>query len=492
MFDATILVATADAGSDAAVFWYGVTLGGYLLTLLLTPWVFLQKKPHPESTLAWIMAIILLPYLGSLLFLIFGINRVARRAARKQAANRRLGGVLPGLSQYQLIPGEEPSPQLQRLMRLTDRLQIDRPCYGNQVEVLVDTNRALGLIEQAILSAQHSVNLEYYIWQPDRTGRKLRDLLIDRAKQGVQIRFLYDGIGSLWLGRRFLAPMRAAGIRVASFLPGPTFRERWSINLRSHRKIVIVDGKTGFTGGMNIGDEYIGKNRYLGYWRDTHLCLGGPVVLQLQQVFAEDWFFATSEMLSHAEWYPPPQELGDQLAHVVAGGPDQDTDVFHTLLFAALNEAVERITITTGYFIPTPALQTALETAAARGVQVRLLLPAHGGHRWMVTAGRSFYDQLLEAGIEIYEYQHRALHAKTVTIDGLWSLVGTPNFDTRSLRLNFEVAVILYGPKPAERLENNFTADLKHAQRIEPATWSQRSSGKRLAEQFLRLFSPVL
>lgn len=465
---------------------------GYLLTLLLVPFVLLQSRKAPVSKLAWIMLIVVLPYLGSVLFLVFGINRVERRATLRQAARRQIDQMLSALRVYEALPEEAVDPSIRGLVRLTDRVASTRLCHGNAVEIVSDTNRTLGLIEQAIGAARETIHLEYYIWQPDRTGRRLRDLLIHKAGEGVKIRFLFDGIGSMFTGRKFLRPMIDAGIEVASALPGAGFRERWSINLRNHRKIVIVDGQVGFTGGMNIGDEYVGRNRRIGFWRDTHLRFCGPVVLQLQQVFAEDWFFATGRALTGVELYPAPLEGGDQVAQVVAGGPDGEAEVFHAVHFAAMNEARQRITLATSYFIPTPALLTALETAAYRGVCVRLMLPAFSDHQWMVTAGRGYYQPLLESGVEVYEYHRGLLHAKTLTIDGAWSLVGTPNFDTRSLLLNFEVALVMLGPDPARQLEQQFDDDRQHATRIDAATFQNRSRMQRIGEEVLKLFSPIL
>jgi cardiolipin synthase len=472
--------------------WVSLFIEGYLLTLLLVPFVLLQRRKQPVSILAWIMAIVSLPYVGSLLFLAFGINRVARRASLKQASKRTIDSLLPTLTQYQVIPGEQRLDRMPQLVRLAHRVSNARPCHGNSVELLSDTNRTLGLIEQAILAARESIHLEYYIWQPDRTGRKLRDLLVQRARDGIKVRFLFDGIGSLLLGRKFLKPMRDAGIEIASALPGASVFERWSFNLRNHRKIVIVDGLVGFTGGMNIGDEYLGRNRKIGYWRDTHLRLVGPSVLQLQQVFAEDWFFATGQLLTESRWFPEPREPGNQVAQVIGGGPDGDVEVFHSLFFAAINEARERITIATSYFVPTPALVTALEAAAHRGVNVRLMVPAISDHRWMITAGRGYYESLLDAGVEIYEYHKGLLHSKTLTIDGVWSLVGTPNFDTRSLILNFEVAVVLPGPQIALQLEEQFADDLQHSRRIHLDEFRRRSLVQKIFEQVLKLFSPIL
>lgn len=473
-------------------FWGTLFLEGWLLTLLLIPFVLLQKRKPPVSKLAWILGIVVLPYFGTLLFLVFGINRVERRAAHRQAARLELDRLLPVVGQFEALPGESFDSDAQGLIRLANRITPTRLCFGNAVEIVSDTNRTLGLIEQAIQAAQESIHLEYYIWQPDRTGRRIRDQLIRKAADGVRIRFLFDGIGSLFTGRKFLQPMLAAGIEVASALPGATFRERWSINLRNHRKIVIVDGRVGFTGGMNIGDEYIGRNRQLGFWRDTHLRLVGPLVLQLQQVFAEDWFFATGKALTGPELFPAPMETGEQVAQVVAGGPDNNADVFHAIYFAAICEARRQITLATSYFIPTPALMSALETAAHRGVRVRLMVPAIGDHQWMVTAGRGYYEPLLESGVELYEYQRGPFHSKTLTIDGKWSLVGTPNFDARSLLLNFEVGVILLGPRPAQQLETQFEEDLRYSARIDLAEFRQRSRTQKVTGELLKLFSPVL
>ncbi|MEX0726069.1 MAG: cardiolipin synthase [Planctomycetaceae bacterium] len=473
-------------------FWTLLISGGYLLTMVLIPWVIIMKKRHPVSTVAWIMAIIILPYLGALLFLVFGVNRVERRTARKLNANLTMQRLLPGVTAYQLISGEQLTVQQQRLMKLANRLSDTLPTQGNQIEILPDTNRTLALIEKAIETAQNSLHLEYYIWRPDKTGTRLRDLLIAKAKAGVKVRFLYDGIGSILLRKRFLNSMRDAGIQVAAFLPGASFRERWSVNLRNHRKIVIADGSVGFTGGMNIGDEYLGLNRTIGYWRDTHLRMEGPSVLQLQQVFAEDWYYATGEELTHPELYPPPQVSGNVAAQVVVGGPDQSESLFHMLMFAAINEAQHRITIETSYFVPPDSLLTALVAAALRGVQVRLMLAGKATYFWTVLAGRSYYDTLLKAGVEIHEYTRGLLHSKTMTVDGNWSMVGTPNLDARSLWLNFENAVVTYDSRLSTLLEEHYQRDLKDAVKIDYAEWQKRGLRHKLAENTSRLFSPVL
>ncbi|TXT18144.1 MAG: Cardiolipin synthetase, partial [Planctomycetota bacterium] len=259
------LVAT---GNTMTFLGWLISILSYGLTLLLLPVVLLVKKRQPVSSVAWMLAIVFIPIGGAVLFLLFGINRVERRKASKSRSTEQLAEQRPQFAAPLRLPRDDDRPETRRLMRLAQRLTDTWPTEGNDIELLTDTNRTLGLIEQALLGARESIHLEYYIWQPDKTGTRIRDLLIRKAREGVRVRFLYDGFGSFWLTKRFLRPMREAGIQIATFLPGQTFRERWSLNLRSHRKITVVDGRVAFTGGMNIGDEYIGRSSAFGYWRD--------------------------------------------------------------------------------------------------------------------------------------------------------------------------------------------------------------------------------
>ena len=494
-----------------------VTLAGYLLTLVLVRWVLLLKKDSPASTVAWIMTIVLLPFVGGLLFLVFGVNRVNRRAVAKRAGELRVDALTPSQTEHRVFASESAQEPDRTLMRLQTAVGRFPAVGGNTVEVLDDTNRTFGLIEQAVESAKDSIHLEYYIWKPDRTGTRLRDLLVTRARDGVQVRLLYDGIGSLWLTRRFLRPLTDAGAEVAAFLPGASFRERWSLNLRNHRKIVVVDGRVAFTGGMNIGDEYLGlggdggvrgmlglaPKAKRGFWRDTHLRCEGPVVAQLQQVFFEDWFFATGSVPGGERGvgglFPIPGRPGSAVAQAVANGPVGGTASgerayprgLSSLFLTAITSARRTIDLTTGYFVPPSAISQALEAAAWRGVRVRLLVPGTGGKPWTIFAGRSEYDSLLSAGVEIYEYRRGTLHAKTLAVDGTWSLVGSANLDARSFYLNFEVGLALYDDRTAERLADRFDADLDRATRIELEAWSRRAGWRVLAENFCRMFAPV-
>ncbi len=468
-----------------------LSVAGYLLTLTLLPMVLLTKKRESVATVAWMMAIVTMPYFGAFLFIVFGINRVGRRVQSRLAAMRSASQSVPQLAGHHHLSESRLNETQRELWQLAERVAPTRATVGNSVQLLTDAQQTFNDIAAAIESARSTIHLEYYIWQPDRLGTALRDRLIAKARQGVEVRFLYDAIGSSKLTRRFLQPMRDAGIRVATFVPGQSFRERWSINLRSHRKIVIVDGEIAFTGGMNVGDEYLGQDPYFGRWRDTHLELKGPSVLQLQEVFAIDWHYATGDDLPPVA-FPAPLESGHVMAQVLADGPDNDDSLFHTLLFSAINRAERQVTLATSYFVPTPSLVSALETAALRGVRTRVMLSGPKTYWATRNAARSYYDSLLRAGVEIYEYQAGQFHPKTLTIDGCWSLVGTPNFDSRSLYLNFEVGAALYDLSLAEQLDHHFDQDVSHATRIQSLEWSKRPTLARLMENFCRMFSPVL
>ncbi len=465
---------------------------GYGLTWLLLPVVLLVKKRQPVSSVAWMLAILFLPVAGALLFLAFGINRVERRRSSMRQLALQCAELRPEPAEFVWQVSDDARPETRCLARLAERITGWQPTRGNQIELLTDTNRTLGLIEQAIRDARQSIHLEYYIWQPDKTGTRLRDLLIQKAREGVRVRFLYDGLGSWWLTRRFFHPMHEAGIQVATFLPGQTFRERWSFNLRNHRKIAVVDGQVAFTGGMNIGDEYIGRDPQHRFWRDAHLRIVGPEVWRLQNVFAEDWLFATGESLFTRDSFADVPSGGSTIAHTIASGPDEDLAVMQAIQLEAINEAKQQILLTTSYFVPPSTFVTALENAALRGVRVRLLVSGRFSHIATRYAGRSAYDSLLAAGVEIYEYQRGLLHSKTLTIDGHWSLVGSANLDCRSLFLNFEVGVALLDGPLANQLAEQFDRDVTDALWIKPGVWSRRPRFEIVLENFCRLFQPVM
>jgi cardiolipin synthase len=444
-----------------------------------------------------VLWIFLLPYVGAIIYLLGGRRRLKRQVRRRRARAAvlephlsRLGSTIAEL-EASAAPGHLCRPQEREMMMLTNRMGQRPPTCGNHVQLLEDANQTYQALEQDIESARDHVHLLYYIFQQDETGARFRDLLTRKAREGVTVRVLTDGVGSFGLDL-FMIPFTQAGGLHAEFLPVGALSRHWHPNLRNHRKVAVIDGKTGFTGGVNIGDEYTGRKRRVGRWRDTHLRLLGPAVQNLQEVFAEDWFFATGEDLIDERWYPEQQATGDVMVQIIASGPDTDTQPLQRIFFTAITSAKHRVFLTTPYFVPDQAMLVALETAALRGVDVRLLLPRRSDMRLVLHAGRSYYDELLRSGVKIYEYSSGILHAKSLLVDDRWATVGSANMDIRSFQLNFEVNAAIYGPAFAHQLAQLFQRDLTQARQVTVEDLRGRSLSRRMAEGLARVLSPVL
>jgi cardiolipin synthase len=472
-----------------------VVVAGYLLAFITMLRIVLQRR-EPTATLAWVLGIILLPYLGVLMYILVGRRRLNRQLRRRRVRAAVLEPHLERLGEgvADLLVPSAPDylskPKERELITLSNRIGLRYPTCGNGVTMLV-ANQAYEALEHAISEARDHVHLLYYIFQPDSTGKRFRDLLEHKVRQGVTVRLLVDGVGSFGVST-FMIPLTQAGGQYAEFLPVGQFSRHWHPNLRNHRKVAVIDGKVGLTGGVNIGDEYTGRKRKVGPWRDAHLRIQGPAVNHLQEVFAEDWFFATGEDLISEHWYPEQQPAGDQMVQIIASGPDTETHPIQRIFFTAVTSAEEKVYLTTPYFVPDQAMLVALETAALRGVDVRLLLPFRSDMKLVLHAGRSYYGQLLASGVQIYEYMPGILHAKTMVVDERWATVGSANMDVRSFQLNFEVNAVIYGPELAREMAEVFHRDLQSAKQITLEDLEQKGLGSRVAESLARVLSPVL
>jgi len=474
--------------TDARV-WLGlvVTILDGLIIVLLVPRILLdERRRETGATLAWLFFIVLVPFLGLLAFWLFGTTRLRLRRRKRRKVEAEIA---PRLGP--LLPGEGPAPPIdEQLLHLTRRLDVADPVAGNAVTLYREGPATFDALEAAIDEAREHVHLVYYIWQADRTGERLRDALVRAARRGVEVRLLLDDVGSRPARGRFFRPLREAGGRVARFLPVLSRFLRVTLNNRNHRKIVVVDGATGFTGGMNVGDEYAGIGDP---WRDAHVRIVGPAVNRLQEVFAEDWFHAAGEDLARQSYFPNVEPSGDAWAQILASGPDDDRwHGIHTLLFSAVNLARQRVWIETPYFVPDVSMALALQAAALRGIDVRLLVPAESDNPLVLYAGRSFYGELLAAGVKIYELPKAMLHAKTATIDDRIATVGSANMDQRSFRLNFEANAFFFGPEVAAELARSFEVVQAASERLDADAFARRPRRQRLAEALTRLLAPLL
>jgi cardiolipin synthase len=368
------------------------------------------------------------------------------------------------------------------------------PIAGNSVDLLTENDYAFDQIEQAIEEAQESIWAEYYIISNDETGHHFLELLAAKARKGIEVLLLYDAIGSLRIDAKRLSEIKAAGGKTETFLPVNPLKKRWSVHLRNHRKIIIIDGKIGFTGGMNMGNEYSGRKwrkKPVDHFRDTHLSLRGPAASDLAQIFTEDWTFATGETLA----FPEPMvlnEKGTSVVTVVPSGPDQKYNASSLVYFTGITSAQKRCYLSTPYFIPDEPTIQALISAAARGVDVRVLVPEKSDIAIAGQAARSYYPKLVHAGVRIFEYRASMLHSKSLAVDGAWGIVGSANADIRSFRLNFELGVIVTDDIFTQHLENRFFQDFSQSREVRVEDLYQRGFMERLWQGTCRLLSPLL
>jgi cardiolipin synthase len=361
------------------------------------------------------------------------------------------------------------------------------------VRLLLGGDETFAAVEEAIRGARHHVHLESYIFEPDLVGTHLRDVLVERALAGVEVRVLCDAVGSRHLGRRFLSPLRAAGARFAWFGPVSLARLRLRLfNFRTHRKIVVVDGAVGFTGGVNVHDEESAAARGARAWRDTHVRIEGAVVRWLQLVFLENWSYATGQGPTGPAYFPEVPDEGAHPVQILASGPDEPWRAIHKLYFAAIAMARERVLVATPYLVPDEAMLTALTTAALRGVDVQILVPRRSDSRTATAAGRSYFEELLVAGVRVFEYTPGMMHAKTLVVDGFFAAVGTANMDSRSFRLNYEVTSVCYDAAGATALAEVFAGHLHKAREVDRGALANDKLYHRLAQAGARLFAPLL
>ncbi|MEO5963161.1 MAG: cardiolipin synthase, partial [Thermomonas sp.] len=394
------------------------------------------------------------------------------------------------------LPGNEPDhdPETAELARLGYAITNLAPSTAHRVELLVDGQATYAALLAAIRSARDHVHLEYYIYQPDHTGGLLRDALVERARAGVKVRLLLDAVGSSKTPDAFFRELTDAGGELQWFHPmrfGRIWERPW-LNMRTHRKIVVVDGRIGFAGGINITDEENEGVRTDAY-RDLHLQLEGDVVRGLQLVFVEDWAYATGsrEFLGEVVRAMPEPSSGPVAAQVVTSGPDSEWEAIHRLHVGAIHAARYRVWLVTPYFVPGEAAKMALTSAAFAGIDVRLLVPRQSDSRLVTYAARSYFDTLLAAGVKVYEYGPRMLHTKALLVDDDVSLIGSANFDSRSFRLNFEICLLFRDAEVAAELARLIEHEFASAPRVREDR-DRPLLRARLPEAFARLLSPLL
>jgi len=453
------------------------------------------------KTLAYLMLAIFLPIVGVIIYFLVGTNYRKRKLYSKKI-------VSDGQMQVQLKKNiyleskkiwDTVPVAIQKYHKLAKLLFNDGDSYlsgGNEVEILINGEHKFKEVISCLQAAKNHIHIEYYIFEDDEIGNKIKDILIEKAKAGLEVRLIYDDFGSRSIRKKVIPQLIAAGVQAFPFYRILFIALANRLNYRNHRKIIIIDGCIGFTGGINVSDRYINRKGHHDqvYWRDMHVKITGSGTYYLQYLFICDWNFCADENLEvRPEFFCESETpAGDAIVQIAASGPDSDNPTILFSLIQAIGMAEKEILITTPYFIPGESLFDALVVAALSGVKVILLLPGISDSAMVASAARSYYGELMKAGIEIYLYQKGFIHAKTMVTDQQLSVIGTANMDNRSFELNFEVNSVIYDHHTAVKLTSIFYRDLKDALKIDPREWEQRPQYKQLPEKLSRLLSPLL
>lgn len=446
-----------------------------------------------QGAIAWAVSLVFMPYLALIPYLIFGRSKFDGYVEARRSRNLLFNEHAKALHHSGLARAEIEA----RLGRSLEGIGALTTLTGlpftrdNDARLLVNGEATFEAIFAAIAAARHYVIVQFYIVHDDHIGRRLQDALLAKAKAGVAVYFLYDGIGCHDLPGHYLNTLRAAGVKVAEFLiRRRRLINRYQLNFRNHRKIVVVDGERAFIGGHNVGDEYLGLEPPLSPWRDTHIEVAGPAAAEIQLAFLEDWYWATGEV-PVLNWQPrsSPRNLHCQ---VIPSGPADQQETCTLFFVQAINAARQRLWITTPYFVPDEAVFTALKLAALRGVDVRMLLPSRADHFLVYQASKLYAQEAAQAGINIYHYQPGFLHQKVLLVDEVAASVGSANFDNRSFRLNFEITLLTVDPEFAVRVADMLQADFAESLLLQMDSLTHTSLLNQLLMRVARLFSPVL
>jgi cardiolipin synthase len=449
-------------------------------------------KRSPRSAGLWLLLSLLLPVAGPWMYWTFGINRIERRATRRLRGRERPFGISPPLVEEALHIAPSITGPLEALQRMTDRI-VRRPLLaGNAIEPLHHGEQTYPRMLDAIAEARHSITLASYIFDWDDVGRKFAEALCDASRRGVQVHALLDGIGAVKSASRIGRMLIAAGARVEAFFPLRFPLGRFRVNMRNHRKILVVDGRIGFAGGINISARHMLTRNRPDRCEDLHFRITGPVVSQLQQAFAEDWYLAAGEMLEGEAFFPVLNTVGTCICRGIGSGPDEDLDIIHLVYQAALVAAQRRVIIMTPYFIPSRAMLTAMILAALRGVDIRLVLPSFVDLRYMRWAADAFLWELLQRGVRVYRRPPPFVHTKLMLVDDRWMMLGSANLDTRSFRLNFEFNVEAYDTTLCRRLREWTDALLPTCLEVRLEDVDARPPLIRLRDGAVKMFAPYL
>ncbi|MBK1887995.1 MULTISPECIES: cardiolipin synthase [Marinobacter] len=444
-----------------------------------------------QGAIAWIIGLLGLPYIAVPLFFVFGRSRFGGYVKARRMGDKSLTALLTRFEQHTTSLSMPEQQDLDKQMQVLCKLGRQPFTEGNKCTLLRDGEATFEALITAIENATSYVLLEFYIVRSDKIGQRIKTALEKKLSEGVQVWFLYDDVGSFGLSRRYLNELAKAGAKVASFGDGNIRRLRFQINFRNHRKLLVCDGRIGFIGGINLGDEYMGTVLGQGFWRDTHCRIEGPAVTGLQLAWLEDWNWASNEF-PQLDWTPKDRLPGNEQVLVLPTGPADTWETCTLFFLSCINNAQSRIWIASPYFVPDVQVVNALQLAALRGVDVRIMIPEKSDSRLVGLAAYSYLIQASQAGIGIYRYQPGFMHQKVVLVDNHYAAVGTANLDNRSMRLNFEIMAINTSQTFVSDVDAMLTEDLSYCRKMTQEDYQGRSIAFRLTCRAVRLLAPLL
>ncbi len=472
------------------IIYYGLILG-------VAFGVVLDNK-NPAKTLAYLLVLLFVPIVGVLVYVLFGQNlRKQKIFKRKALLNNKL------VQEWQQDKTQAYKDSTDLLKRfLNEKIKVANlllrnddavVTLKNELNVYHETKEIFASMFDDMQKAKHHLHIEFYIIDEDEIGNELKNLLIKKAKEGVEVRLSFDDVGSRKLSLKFINDLKKAGVEVYSFMPVFFPYLTGKANYRSHRKIVVIDGEVGYLGGINIADRYTNRIKKYAYWRDTQIRLKGEAVKALQMHFYLNWHFVSKKVLPiNGLYYPEIETEHNNLVQIVASGPDSSWPTIMQGIIMAINTAKDYIYITTPYFIPNEEVASALEVAALSGVDVQILIPKKGDSLLTQSASMSYIKQMLDAGVKVFRYNKGFVHAKTIVVDDVVATIGTTNMDNRSFNLNFEINAFCYDNKVARDLKNQFIKDKLTSEEILLNRWNKRRRTKKVIESLARMFAPLL
>lgn len=469
----------------------------FILTIISLIYTIIRDNNDPIFTVAWLQILIFLPVVGFFLYIFFGINYRKKKMFRNKAnldlnRLRQFSKIINKNENKSSTDFHISSLANAHIINLLYRNNLTHLTLNNRVESYFDGDTTIRAIFEELKLAKHHIHLEYFSINNDTCGLELQRILINKANEGVEVRLIYDAVGCWKLRKSYLQPLQESGVKLIPFLPVFIPFLSSKLNFRNHRKIAIVDGLTGFVGGVNFGNKYRGIDKRFGYWRDSHIKLEGDSVYSLQKSFLIDWDYLSDEKMNLEMYFPEHQVRNSLPIQFASSGPDSQWENIMQVYFAAITQAKFQVLITSPYLVLNESMLTALKTAASSGIDVRIILPQKADHLIVFLGTRSYYQELLEAGVKIFQYNKGFVHAKVLLVDDQFVSVGSANMDIRSFKQNFEINAIIYDKDYSKKIKNQFEHDITDSIRVNPEEFAKRNFLTKSGESVSRLVSPLL